>query len=400
VVGALQEHLAGAERDRKEMEEQRARSRESIALAREVKETLKAAFHERAAPSYQELSASAEKLGRAAVLCRRNPAVASLRQGVLEAYAERAVADGDLIVARLQAERLLDGKVRARVLAKIDAAQANIRRGLAKVPLFTRKRALALGLLVVLGLAFLAGIEALVYGALYQQAKERALSMAIVAAATLDPAALERIAPGPAALQSPEYLAACAALERVHASSADILGAMLFRPVDPANGRWEFLATPDPQKRFDLNGDGQAEILFPGTPFDFGSASFAQALETPVPEENKGAGIGRQPTPAEARALATYLDLAAAAAYAPVKDPRTGKAVAVLSLDISTKKFGEVMDAIVNGASSLLIVMLAVSMWAMICSFKSRRALEAADALDREIKSQLANLRDKDVTLA
>ncbi|CAN5399717.1 hypothetical protein BH09SUM1_BH09SUM1_26170 [soil metagenome] len=106
-VQQLQLYLTGA-----------GKRRESRMLTRKVGEQL---F--RAQGRYGELAECESLLTRALGLWPENPAADPLRQKVLFSFAQSASDNGDLVLARVQAERLREGPERAELLAEINAME-------------------------------------------------------------------------------------------------------------------------------------------------------------------------------------------------------------------------------------------------------------------------------------
>jgi len=131
----LQNHLAGA-----------TSQLQSEAITREVAESLTGSSKD-----YDTYAASLTKLTNAVALWPRNPAVPKLREKVLDQFTEAALDGGDLVLARLEGERLVAGDRRDQLLARIDRAERIIRQK-------ARQRRMAIGAsLALLGLVAIGG---------------------------------------------------------------------------------------------------------------------------------------------------------------------------------------------------------------------------------------------------
>jgi tetratricopeptide (TPR) repeat protein len=99
----LQDHLSGV-----------GKRREAEALLAGARQRLDAA-----SPDYQELAEVLSALDRAEGLWPGLPAVAELKHRGLERFARRAIAEGDLALARQQASRMPEGATRGALLAEV-----------------------------------------------------------------------------------------------------------------------------------------------------------------------------------------------------------------------------------------------------------------------------------------
>lgn len=77
---------------------------------------------------YRLLNKAANSLDQAIALWPQNPSIASLREELFSAYASAALANGDLTLARLQAERIPEGDVCTQLLKDIDERSLTIKR--------------------------------------------------------------------------------------------------------------------------------------------------------------------------------------------------------------------------------------------------------------------------------
>jgi len=111
VVKSLEDYLTGATR-RRQSEELVARARKSL---------------DSGAADYDALSSCLADTNRAAELWSDHPSLATLRQRIHGTIAGRALAEGDLSFARLEATRMDRGDAQASLLGRIDA-EANRRR--------------------------------------------------------------------------------------------------------------------------------------------------------------------------------------------------------------------------------------------------------------------------------
>ncbi|MBI5154314.1 protein kinase, partial [Candidatus Poribacteria bacterium] len=102
-IRGLQDYLSGA-----------GKRRESQSLTEQV--ALRAG---KLTGDYKQMTACLNQLGRAGFLWPENPQVAPLRQRILINYAETALDNGDLVLARVQTERLGEGAERAALMGRI-----------------------------------------------------------------------------------------------------------------------------------------------------------------------------------------------------------------------------------------------------------------------------------------
>lgn len=111
-VESLQDLVSGA-----------SKRRESMVVTEQVSAKLASLSGD-----YRECGELLVLLGNARVLWPENPAVGELRRRVLAEYAESALEHGDLLLARVQCERLEAGAFREGLLARIARAEAEKRR--------------------------------------------------------------------------------------------------------------------------------------------------------------------------------------------------------------------------------------------------------------------------------
>ena len=124
-ISAVEEYLSGA-----------SRKRRSRALIAEV-------IAQPASNDYSLLNASLNQLQTAQALWPQHPEIESLRDGILARFAEAALAQKDLILAKVQAHQLSGSPAKDRLLERIEIAQQHRRAG-------TRQRRIAFATIVVL----------------------------------------------------------------------------------------------------------------------------------------------------------------------------------------------------------------------------------------------------------
>lgn len=131
-IARIQDYLTGATR-RRESEAM------TTALAAEWSKSDHAA--------YSDIAAALSRLEQATNLWPGNPAAPELKRKLVEGYATTALASGDLLLARVQAETLSEGARRDEILSKITRAERSL-----QLQRSTRRIALAsvVGLLVVI----------------------------------------------------------------------------------------------------------------------------------------------------------------------------------------------------------------------------------------------------------
>lgn len=134
-IALLQDHLAGA-----------SNRLQSAAITEVIAKELQSPSKD-----YDTYASSLTRLTNAVALWPRNPAVPKLREEVLDKFTEAALQGGDLVLARLEGERLAPGKRREQLLARVANAERNVRRRAAQ-------RRLAIGAsLVLLGFVAIGG---------------------------------------------------------------------------------------------------------------------------------------------------------------------------------------------------------------------------------------------------
>jgi len=109
---ALTDHLSGA-----------TRRRESEALCEEVRGELP-----QARGAYDRYHECLAKLSRASALWDGNTLIVGLRAAALEGYARAALANNDLLLARLQAQNMVEGAGRSALMADVHAAMGRQQR--------------------------------------------------------------------------------------------------------------------------------------------------------------------------------------------------------------------------------------------------------------------------------
>jgi serine/threonine protein kinase len=134
-IEALQAYLSGANR-----------RRQSLQLTEEVEEQLASSR----SGVYSEFSHSLSRLQEAETLWPENPKVPELRDTVLCDYAEAALLQGDLALARVQAVRLPEGRYRGGLLRRIERTRERQRTS-------ERQRRRALNAMAFFALLLLAG---------------------------------------------------------------------------------------------------------------------------------------------------------------------------------------------------------------------------------------------------
>lgn len=139
-VRELQEYLTGARK-----------KRESTELTKAVASELRAKT-----PDYTALSDFEAQLMRAEGLWPENQDASRLRQVVLEMYARRALENGDLVLAGIQARRLAAEEVREQVLGGVEARRAALVRTRRQRAAFLGTAVVAAALLLGLGVKYTA----------------------------------------------------------------------------------------------------------------------------------------------------------------------------------------------------------------------------------------------------
>lgn len=131
----LRGHLAGT-----------GRRRESEALTAAVAESLA-----RPAPGYAAFAEAQVKLADARALWPANPVVSPLHERTARAFAEAALGNGDLVLARLQAGRIADPARRQDLVDRVAAAEAHARRQASQRRIAMAAASVLLGLLIAGG---------------------------------------------------------------------------------------------------------------------------------------------------------------------------------------------------------------------------------------------------------
>ncbi len=152
-ITELQDYLTGA-----------SKRHESQLVTDHLREVL-----DRGITTYDELSICTNLLDRGLALWAENPALTVLRERVLHDYARIAIHNKDLVLARVQANRLKDNKARKELLAEIDEIENHSRR-------LHRQRHIALVTAITLVLTLIVGSSSWFWVQSYRRAKKAEFS--------------------------------------------------------------------------------------------------------------------------------------------------------------------------------------------------------------------------------
>lgn len=369
-IARLQEYLSGS-----------GRRHESNRLAQAAGEKLRGAEGR-----YEVLSECSMLLAQSLGLWPESPLAGELRQEVLEAFARAALSKNDLLLARIQAERLPNREKRDELIADINAREEKILTNARKPPLFTLGRLLVLAVAELIAMAAIYLMLHAARGTVMDESRAKVRDLAVVVAAQIDPqdlAAINSITDK----DSPEFSRVLGILQRVKNSFADIRFVYTMRRHpggDPS--KLAFIVDAQPWD-VDLNGDGRIEGDEKGSPpgleYDATESRIREGLIDAFAEET----FYSDP-------WGTFLS-----AYAPIRDPESGKAVALLGIDVTAAAIRDKMRSIdlAGGAAAIIIAMLVAC--ALIASFSQMRTMKINELLDEQLRHQGGQLSGKNISL-
>ena len=337
--------------------------------------------------SYERLSEGSLLLARSMGLWPDNPEAKKTKQELIHSFALTAMKNNDLLLAKFQAERLEDQLKSKKILADITVAQDKMREEMDKPRILTGKR---LGILVAVQIVFLLAIHVLVSAArnaVFDESLARAGEIAVIVAGQMNASELESIREK-ADMDSPAFKSALQILQRAQLASPDVRNIYAIRP-DPEGNTDKFLYVVNTRTRDeDLNNDGkisEEEKGGPtGLPIDKTGSGVIRALDRPFVESNFA--FERKGT------LMT--------AYAPILDPTTHKAMAILAVDIDSDAVRRKMYNInIAGmvAGGLLVLLIT---GAMLASFRLLHTMHVNKTLDEQMRAQASELQRGNISLS
>ncbi len=254
------------------------------------------------------------------------------------------------------------------------------------IPIWTPARLLAL----CAANAAVIGAVLMIYSTgrsvLLREVRAKAVQLATLVSQNVDPALLAQIHEE-SDMQGEAYRRVLADFQRVRDSLDDIRYVYAMRPrPDLGPHQWAFIVDADPDDE-DANGDGvisdDEKGARPGMKYD--------ATEIPAMERAlRGPDADRSFT---RDAWGEWMS-----GYAPIKDP-TGKAVAVLGVDVPVTEFREKMRIANWGAGAALAVLLGLINLSLHMIFAKSRAIAQIRALDAELheRNELLSSRNEEL---
>jgi serine/threonine protein kinase len=370
-IKALEEYLSGS-----------GHRRESTDLVRKAQVILA-----QQTKSYDSLSECSLLLARATGLWSDNPQAKELKQAVIKEFANTAMANNDLLLAKLQAERLDDRKVADKILKEINDRHDSMREKVLKPRILTPARvAILMVAQAISALAVFLMVRA-AEQAVFDECKSKAREIAILVAGQINPADLGVIREK-ADMESPEFTRVLSILQRVRGTSGDVRNVYAMRP-DPAGTKDKFLYVVNSQPQsVDTNGDGkisdEEKGIPTGLPFDATGSNMREGLYRPFVESDFAYDR-----------TGTLLS-----AYAPVLDRGTKTPVAILGVDIDAEAVKDKMSSInLAGIVAGGILVLLIT-GAVLASYNLLRSMEVNRTLDQEIRRQDSQLQRGNISLS
>lgn len=341
-----------------------------------------AGFDVAALDDYESLSDASKRLSQALQLWPENPEIEACRDRLLVRFAEVALAHGDILLARLQAERIGNAGLAREWEERADKAEERAARDLPAPPLFTPARAAALAAVYAVLLASILWVVAVGRQTVREEVHQQVQSLAQLAAATIDAGHLQAVDTS-RDIRSSQFQRTLSQLSAFRTANPDVRFVYTMRPLEGGeSNEWVTLVDIDPLD-MDLDGDGQIspdeQGNPPGTPYPFGVPAMREAITDGVPtssevQDNWGHFIS---------------------GFAPVRETASGDPYAVVGIDVTmeaVKGKARRLYAAAAGAAALLLLLVTV---AMLSIFRSGQSLARVRALEEELQKRSTELRGR-----
>lgn len=335
---------------------------------------------------YDELSKAARQQSQAEHLWPDNPEVPAERQRLLSHFVAAAIGSGHFQLAYLQASRVTDKALSEHLRHKVMDAQEVALKNMPRPRLLTGRRMIGL-------VAVYLAIAAMVFGMLHyarltvlEEVKNKVRSVASLAAREIDVDDLAEVNRNPT-VGTPEFQRVLGRINAFRRANEDIRYIYVYRPNSQMGiNSWRVLVDADPLD-IDMNGNGVIEKDERGNPpgslYEEGIPEMYEAFDKRV---TTGALLTDE--------WGSFLS-----GFAPVLDPDTGEAVAIVGVD-------ERLDTVelrlrrVNRVALLVGMILVVLISAaMLAWFNSRSSLDLVHRLEKELRRQSRELGEREIHL-
>jgi hypothetical protein len=335
---------------------------------------------------YDGLSEASRQLAQAVQQWPENPEATGVRDRILGAYVEEALRRKDLLVARLQLDRITDPVVSARLGGALEAARQAVARSLPRPPLFTWRRVLAL--LAGYAVVVLAGayMNASAKEDLLREKGEKLMILAKLTARDVSPDDLRAVQAEPS-VSTEAFGRAYSRVVRLADLLPFVRYAGIAMPADPAKASdWRMAVgtrPADPDAKAGTADFLRSAPAEPGRPLQRSFAHLSRAYR-----------LGQSGWDVSGTARADFLF-----GYAAVADRATSQSVGVA---FAAASFADIHKehATLRGANQLrTAAYTALFTLAMLIAFYARRALARVRLLEREIERLNSAARGTDLSL-
>jgi serine/threonine protein kinase len=333
--------------------------------------------------SYPQVSDALRMLAQAEHLWPANPDVEEERQRLLTHFVQIAVAEEDFLLAQLQAERIDDPAVAAKLKASIAEARDLALKRIPRPPLFTGRRALVMAAICVLMIGAIGGMVMTARQTVYGEVRDKVRSLAALAAREIEATDLVAVDENPVVV-SGEFQRVLNRLNAYRRANNDIRYISTLRPVE--GNKWRTLVDADPMSiDTNLNAviDPSEEGFGPGSLYTYGTEIMSETmrLREPLDElvnDNRGSFIS---------------------GYAPIINRRSGEAMGLVRVDVKAGIVNNRLQMVNRGGLIVGLALLALVISTCLAWFNSRRTIELVGRMEEWLRTQSGNLKNKDIHL-
>lgn len=335
---------------------------------------------------YEELSEAMRNLAQATQLWPENPELPAVRDRLLCAYVNVAVAKGDFQIGGLQAGRIGDEQLAQRMREKVQWAIEEAEGRIPMPPLWNLPRVL---LVLATLLVIIVGVYVTIHGAEQAVRKEivsKVTSAARNAAGELSAADLLAVKARPE-IYTPAFQRVLNQLLAVRRSNEDIRYVYTLAPnFEEGQSHWTVLVDVDPID-MDVNANNQIDPEERGNPP-------GEAYTDGTTEMKEAFDLGNVTVGELVDPWGSFLS-----AFAPVVETKTRRPVAILGVDVPSSSIQQKTALFRNLAVVVGAVLAAVATLMWVGFFQSRRSLERVRQLEKLLHKQQGELRSGDLHL-
>jgi serine/threonine protein kinase len=335
---------------------------------------------------YDDLSQAARLLSQAAHLWPDNPDVSAEHQRLLTHFVATAIGSGHFQLAYLQASRVADKALGEHLRSKVMDAQEAALRAMPRPRLLTLRRTAAL---LAVYLVIAVGVYGMVFYArqtVMGEVQDKVRSVATLAARDIDVSDLVAVNRTPD-INSPEFQRVLGRLNAYRRANDDIRYIYTYRPnMQISQNSWRVLVDGDPSD-IDVNGNGMIELDEKGNPpgnlYEEGTAEMFEAFDK------------------KTTTSAVLIDQwgSFVSGFAPVLDPDSGDAVAIVGVDVRLSAVEKRLNVVTRAGLAVGAVLAALLTAALLAWFNSRSSLRMVRLLEEELRRQSRELGERAIHL-